>query len=192
MPIDLTGQNISDIYSSFLHTGFASLCSEETPVYDGLGNISTLSLSTSSASLSNLKINQIEYPQSIGVAGGVVISDGVSKLSVASIASVLSTINSTVPQDGSYSAPVITIANGVISKIVSSNDNKTFFYPSRVKTVAGPSSSLLIEAIIWNNPLIGDKANVIQKVLNSDGSLNNIDINVFTYTASGWGSPQTY
>lgn len=192
MPTNFTGLTISNIYPSFLHTEFSNLCSAETPVYDGLGNKSTLSLSTSSASISNLRINQFEYPQTIGVAGGVITSDGISKFSVSSIASVLSTINTTVPLNGSYSAPVITINNGFISSIVSSNDNKTFFYPSRYKTEAGPSSELLKGVISWNTPLTGDRVNVLQKVLNSDGSLYNIDINVFTYSTNGWGNPQTY
>lgn len=193
MPGNLTGQNLSDVYTSFLHTETPSLCSSEVFVYDGIGNKSTLSLSTTSVSISNLKVNQIEYPQTIGIAGGVVVSDGVSKFTVSSIASAITSINTTVPVNGTYSSPVLTVQNGFISNIVNSTGNKTFFYPSRVKTSSStPSKEMLLSVVTWNSPVVGDKAIVMQKVNNGDGSLYNIDISVFTYEVTGWSNPQTY
>lgn len=192
MPTDLTGQQISDIYPSFLHTGTSSLCSLETPVYDGIGNISTLSISTTSISLSNAKINEIEYPQSVGNAGEVIVSDGVSKFNVTSIAAAIAATNGTIPANGTYSSPVISINNGVVSSVISTLDNKTFFYPSRQTTEAGPSLTQLQTVISWNTPLTGDKVNILQKVKNSNGSLNDIIINVLTYASTGWGNLQTY
>ena len=192
MPTDLTGQQISDIYPSFLHTGTSSLCSLETPVYDGIGNISTLSISTTSISLSNAKINEIEYPQSVGNAGEVIVSDGVSKFNVTSIAAAIAAANGTIPANGTYSSPVISINNGVVSSVISTLDNKTFFYPSRQTTEAGPNLTQLQTVISWNTPLTGDKVNILQKVKNANGSLNDLSINVLTYTSTGWGNLQTY
>lgn len=192
MPIDLTGQQISDIYPSFLHTGTSSLCSLETPVYDGIGNISTLSISTTSVSLSNVKINEIEYPQSVGSIGEIIVSDGISRFSVTSMAGVLAATNGTIPLSGSYSSPVVTIDNGFISSITSTIGNKTFFYPSRLTTEPSPTADELLSVISWNTPLVGDRVNILQKVLNSNSSLNNLNINVFVYALSGWGNLQTF
>jgi hypothetical protein len=191
MPENLTGYDISDVYSSFLHLSTFSLSSSLVPVYDGLGNKTTLQLSTTNASLSNLAINNISYPQSIGPIQGVVVSDGVSQLSIKSIVSVLTSINANVPADGVYSSPVITIANNQISQIISSLDNKTFFYPTRLSIQAGPSKQQLLEVVSWNSPQVGDRLNVLQKVMNGS-TLVDLAVNVFTYTLSGWSDPVTY
>jgi len=191
MPANLTGQNIADVYSSFLHLSSASLSVGLVPVFDGIGNKTTLQLSTTSASISNLDINNISYPQSIGSVQGVVVSDGVSQLSIRSISSVLSSINATVLTDGTYSAPVITVTNNQVSQIVSSLDNKTFFYPTRISTQAGPSREQLLSVVSWNSPQVGDKLNILQKIT-SNSTLVDLAVNVFTYTLSGWGNPVTY
>jgi hypothetical protein len=191
MPENLTGYDISDVYSSFLHLSSFSLSSTLVPVYDGVGNKSTLQLSTTSASISNLNINNISYPQSIGPIQGVVVSDGISQLSIKSIVSVLTSINANVPADGVYSSPVITIANNQISQIISSLDNKTFFYPTRLSTQTGPSKQQLLEVVSWNSPQVGDKLNVLQKVTNGS-TLVDLAVNVFTYTSTGWSDPVTY
>jgi hypothetical protein len=191
MPTDLTGSNISDIYTSLLHVSSNQLSATLTPVYDGKGNKSTLSISTTSVSISNLQVNGISYPQSIGAAQSVVVSDGVGSFNTASLVSVLSNINSTIPVNGIYSAPVITIENNIVSSIVSSRDNKTFFYPTRTSSQAGPSREQLLSVTSWNSPITGDKMNVLQKITNGS-TLVDIAINVFTYSASGWGNPVTY
>ncbi len=192
MPTDLTGSNISDIYTSLLHISGSTLSAAVTPIYDGKGNKSTLSLSTSSVSISNLNVNGVTYPTAVGSAQGVVVSDGVSKFTVSSLASVLSNINTTIPTNGVYSSPVVTIENSLVSSIVSSIGNKTFFYPTRVSTESGPSKEQLLSVVSWNSPVTNDKAIVLQKVLNSDGSINNLSINVFTRTATDWSGPVTY
>jgi hypothetical protein len=191
MPTDLTGSNISDIYTSLLHVSSNQLSATLTPVYDGKGNKSTLSISTTSVSISNLQVNGISYPQSIGAAQSVIVSDGVGSFNTASLVSVLSNINSTIPVNGIYSAPVITIENNIVSSIVSSRDNKTFFYPTRISSQAGPSREQLLSVTSWNSPITGDKMNVLQKITNGS-TLVDIAINVFTYSASGWGNPVTY
>lgn len=191
MPENLTGYDIADVYSSFLHLSSFSLSAGLVPVYDGIGNKTTLQLSTTSASISNLNINNISYPQSIGPIQGVVVSDGISQLSIRSISSVLSSINANIPTDGTYSSPVITITNNQISQIVSSLDNKTFFYPTRTSTQAGPSREQLLSAVNWNSPQVGDKLNVLQKVT-SGNTLVDLAVNVFTYTSTGWSDPVTY
>lgn len=192
MPTDLTGSNISDIYTSLLHISGNTLSAAVTPIYDGKGNKSTLSLSTSSVSISNLNVNGINYPTAIGPVQGVIVSDGVSNFSVSSLASVLSNINTTIPTNGTYSSPVITVQNSIVSSIVSSIGNKTFFYPTRVSTESGPSKEQLVSVITWNSPVVGDKAIVLQKVINSDSSINNLSINVFTRAAADWSGPVTY
>lgn len=192
MPSNLSGYDISDVYTSFLHISTNNLSQEITPVFDGAGNKSTLSLSTTSVSISNLNVNGISYPQTIGSSQSVIVSDGVSSFSVRPLTSVLSSINTTVPTNGTYSSPVIRVDNNIISSIVSSNDNKTFFYPTRQVTQAGPSREMLLSVVSWNSPVVGDRLNIIQKVMNGS-TLVDLSINVFTYTlSSGWGNPVTY
>jgi len=192
MPENLTGYDIAEVYSSFLHLSSFSLSGNLVPIYDGIGNKTTLQLSTTSASISNLNINEIAYPQAIGPAQGVVVSDGISQLSIRSIVSVLTSINTNVPSNGTYSSPVITIANNQVSQIISSLDNKTFFYPTRISTQAGPSREQLLSVVNWNSPQAGDRVTVLQKVLNNN-TLVDLAVNVFTYSLSAqWGTPVTY
>lgn len=192
MPENLTGYDIAEVYSSFLHLSSFSLSGGLVPVYDGIGNKTTLQLSTTSVSISNLNVNQIDYPQAIGPAQGVVVSDGISQLSIRSIVSVLSSINTNIPSNGTYSSPVITVANNQVSQIISSLDNKTFFYPTRISTQAGPSREQLLSVVSWNSPQAGDRVTVLQKVINN-GTLVDLAVNVFTYSLSAqWGAPVTY
>jgi hypothetical protein len=192
MPANLGDSKLSSVYTSFVHLSSDSLNSNLEYVYDGAGNRTTLQVSTTSVQLSNVTINNITYPTSVGPAQGVVTSDGSSNFTVSSLASILSNINTTIPSDGVYSSPVITVEKNIVSSIVSSLDNKTFFYPSRTSVQIGPSKEQLLSVATWNSPVNGDKLNILQKIT-KNGAIHDIAINVFTYsTGSGWTGPVTY
>ena len=190
MPANLTGEQINNIYTSLLHISSTALTNITTPIFDGVGNRSALYLSTSSVSVTgSFALNNVLYPSS-GTTNGVLTFDG-TRVNITSLASALSTVNSAVPADGTYSSPTIAIQNGILTSIVNSGGNKTFFYPARLNTVAGPSKEALLSVVSWQSPTNGDKANVIQKVT-SGPTLVDLSINVFTYNGTEWTGPVTY
>lgn len=125
---NLTGQLLSNVYSTFLHlTGTVSDTNYQS-VYDGLGNITTLKLTTTGASVDNFIVNKsaFTFAKSPPVSTGVnmlVYSTATSAVESRTINSILSTTNSLT--DGNYSSPTITVSGGIIRSLYS-NDVSRF------------------------------------------------------------------
>lgn len=89
MPESLTDHFISDEYTSLLHLSASSLRQQQHPIYDGIGNASSISIAlsgygatvTGTLSASQLKVGGLTFPASDGVSGQVISTDGNGTLS---------------------------------------------------------------------------------------------------------------
>lgn len=124
---NLTGQLLSNVYSTFLHlTGTVSDTNYQS-VYDGLGNITTLKLTTTGASVDNFIVNKsaFTFAKSPPVSTGVnmlVYSTATSAVESRTINSILSTTNNLF--DGVYLTPSITVSGGIITSLSSNSVSK--------------------------------------------------------------------
>ena len=121
---NLTGEFLSNVYSTFLHlTGTVSNTNYQS-VYDGVGNITTLKLTTTGVSVDNLRVKTSQFtfadkPPSTTALNMLVYVSGTSAVEARTINSVLSTTNNIV--NGTYSSPTITVSGGVITSLSSNS-----------------------------------------------------------------------
>jgi hypothetical protein len=158
MPRDLTGNSISDVYSSFLHLSATSLTSTFQPVFDGIGVTSPLQVSTSGLRLDgSVQINRVTYPGNKGDQGSIVyVIDSTGRLGYTSLLDLLrSDIGTALPIDGVYSNPRVTITEGIVSKVQDNPTINTFyirnFNPTTRDYITAASED-------WPYPVINDVA----------------------------------
>lgn len=157
MPIDLTGESISDVYSSFLHLSTNALTTTPQQVADGIGNLAPVLLSTEGIALSgSVSINSYQFPSAVGTQYQMLRVDGSGDLEYAGVLdTLLLEKDITLPVDGRYSNPVITIEEGIVTSIQNNPAIKTFFIRK-----GSPVTSDYIDAIVvdWPYPVMGDIA----------------------------------
>lgn len=193
MAQDLTGQSLSEVYSTLLHTDTTILSSGPLPVYNGVGSKTSLSLSTSSAVVTgSFVLNNVVFPLATGPIFSVPVMTSANNLEYRTLNFIL-TSGQTIPvADGTYSSATITYANGLISAITNTGTTKTFFIASRDTNSAGPGNETLINSITWNTPSNGDIAFIFQKVM-SGTTMVNLTIFKYVYSTSlGWTFQQTF
>lgn len=193
MAQDLTGQSLSEVYSTLLHTDTTILSSGPLPVYNGVGTKTSLSLSTSSAVVTgSFVLNNVVFPLTTGPIFSVPVMTSANNLEYRTLNFIL-TSGQTIPvADGTYSSATITYANGLISAITNTGTTKTFFIASRAVNTPGPSIETLITNITWNTPSNGDIAFIFQKVM-SGSTMTDITVFNFVYSTSlGWTLQQTF
>ena len=164
MPADLTGNYLSSIYQTLLHT--TTLVSPvSTYVYDGLGNKTALAVSISAVSIDSLIVNNIPFnfatvsPFSSNVLTYDPVTLGVE---MRSFNDLLSTANSAYAlSDGIYTTPSVTVSGGVIVSL-SANPVQKFGFPALTRYVltgayvdSGTASSVFT-ASIGGSPLLAD------------------------------------
>ena len=167
MPADLTGNYLSSIYQTLLHT--TTLVSPvSTYVYDGLGNKTALAVSTSAVSIDSLIVNNIPFnfatvsPFSSNVLTYDPVTLGVE---MRSFNDLLSTANSAYAlSDGIYTTPSITVSGGVIVSL-SANPIQKFGFPALTRYVlsgdtvdSGTASNVFTDSIGASSPLLVDLA----------------------------------
>ena len=193
MAQDLTGQSLSQVYSTLLHTDTVILSSGPLPVYNGVGEKTSLSLSTSSAVVTgSFVLNNVVYPLSSGPIYSVPVITSTNNLEFRTLNFILTSAQAVPITNGTYSSATITYVNGLISAITNTGTSKTFFITSRATNSAGPSESTLINSIVWNAPSSGDVAFVLQKVMSGE-TMTNLAVFRFVYsTTQGWQLQQTF
>jgi len=116
---DLTEMHVADTYKGVLHTGNEVLTSNILKtVYDGVGNPSSLKVSKTFASISD-----ITYPAyDPGYNLSLMVSNGTKTLMLSSWNQIQQFVG--IIADGTYNNPVITVSNGVITDIVSNSTSE--------------------------------------------------------------------
>ena len=164
MPADLTGNYLSSIYQTLLHT--TTLVSPvSTYVYDGLGNKTALAVSISAVSIDSLIVNNIPFnfatvsPFSSNVLTYDPVTLGVE---MRSFNDLLSTANSAYAlSDGIYTTPSVTVSGGVIVSL-SANPIQKFGFPALTRyvlsgdTVDSGIAYNYFTASIGGSPLLAD------------------------------------
>lgn len=193
MAQDLTGQSLSEVYSTFLHTDTTVLSSGPLPIYNGVGQKTSLSLSTSSAVVTgSFVLNNVVFPLSTGPIFSVPVMTSTDKLEYRTLNFILTSAQTVPIANGTYSSATITYANGLISSITNTGSTKTFFIASRTTNSAGPSIPTLINAIVWTSPSNGDVAFIYQKVM-TGSTMTDLTVFRFVYsTSQGWELQQTF
>ena len=193
MPSDLTSYSLSEVYSSFLHFPTVSASTSFQQMFDGRGTGTALFLSTTAVGvIGELFYNGIRFFSIPQQTGDILVYDGTSNsIGFKSVINVLSSQGLTDSSNGVYSAPVVTVNNGVIRNIYSTGGYKTFYIASRGVLQSTPSNSSLISAIVWIKPVTGDIADVIQKVYTDTTltTLQDLKIYRFTFDGTTWGIP---
>lgn len=193
MAQDLTGQSLSEVYSTFLHTDTTILSSGPLPIYNGVGEKTSLSLSTSSAVVTgSFVLNNVVFPLSTGPIFSVPVMTSTNKLEYRTLNFILTSTQTVPIANGTYSSATITYTNGLISSITNTGSTKTFFIASRTTNSAGPSISTLINTIVWTSPSNGDVAFIYQKVM-TGSTMTDLTVFRFVYsTSQGWELQQTF
>lgn len=187
MAKDLTGQSLAEVYSTFLHTDTTVLSTGPLPIYNGVGEKTSLSLSTSSAVVTgSFVLNNVVFPSSTGPILSVPVMTSTNNLEYRTLNFILTGAQTTPIADGTYSSATITYVDGLISAITNTGTTKTFFINSRASGNAGQSVDSIRNNIVWNQPTQDDIAYVIQKVMNGTTFID-LDIFKFVYnTSQGW------
>lgn len=193
MPQDLTGFPLRDVYNTFLHTDTAGLSAGPQAVYNGIGEKTSLSLSTSSAVVTgSFVLNNVVFPLSAGPILSVPVMTSSNNLEFRTLNFILTSAQTIPITNGTYSSATITYTNGLISAITNTGSTKTFFIPSRATNSAGPSIPTLINSIVWTSPSNGDVAFIFQKVM-TGSTMTDLSVFRFVYsTSQGWELQQTF
>lgn len=137
MATDLTNINISDSYKGLIHANGASLPapSIQQPLYDGSGQKSSLSIGVEGvgASISGplsvsgqLSAGAFTYPASPVTDGYVLTQVNSTTLALTSVSNILRTVPRVA--DGTYNnVQSITVANGLITAVLTGTNVRTFF-----------------------------------------------------------------
>lgn len=192
MAQDITGQSLSDVYQTFLHTDTVDLSSGPIKVYNGIGQQTSLSLSTSSAVVTgSLVVNGVVYPTLTGAINSLPVMTSNNQLEYKTLTYLLTSSQNPIIANGTYSSATLTFVDGLISSATNTGSTKLFFIPSRAPS-PGLSVENLIRQISWNLPSQGDKAFVLQKVMNGTTM---VDLSVYEFiynTSTGWTLTATY
>ena len=138
MATDLTNINISDSYKGLIHANGASLPapSIQQPLYDGSGQKSSISLGVAGVGASvsgplsisgQLSAGAFTYPASPATNGYVLAQINSNTIALTSIADVLRSIPSVVPDNTYYNVKSMTIKNGLITAVLTGTEVRTFF-----------------------------------------------------------------
>jgi len=193
MAQDLTGQQLSDVYQTFLHTDTNGLSAGPKDIYSGIGEKTSLSLSTSSAVITgSLVVNNVTYPRQSGAVLSFPVMTSSNNLEFKTLNYILTSSQVTPVANGTYSSATLTFVNGIISSATNTGSTKVFFIASRAAGSAGSSIQTLINNIIWPAPVQGDTAFIFQKV-NSGSVMVDLAVYEFKYnTSSGWTLNATF
>jgi hypothetical protein len=193
MAQDLTGQQLSNVYQTLLHTDTNELSAGPKNVYSGIGEKTSLSLSTSSAVVTgSFVVNNVTYPLQSGALLSIPVMTSSNNLEFKTLNYVLTSSQVTPIANGTYSSATLTFADGLISAATNTGATKIFFIASRAAGSAGKSLETLIASIIWPLPALNDTAYVFQKVI--DGSVM-VDLAVYEFKynpSTGWTLNTTY
>ena len=139
MAADLTNINISDSYKGLLHANGSALppLAIQQPLYDGSGQVSSLSLGVAGAGASvsgplsisgQLSAGSFTYPLSSSTNGYVLTQVNSTTIALTSISDILKSASSSYIADGTYTnVQNITIKNGLITSVQSTTAVRTFF-----------------------------------------------------------------
>lgn len=139
MAEDLTNINISDSYKGLLHAKGSALppLAIQQPLYDGSGQVSSLSLGVAGAGASiygplsisgQLSAGSLTYPVSSSTNGYVLTQVNSTTIALTSISDILKSASSSYIADGTYTnVQNITIKNGLITSVQSTTAVRTFF-----------------------------------------------------------------
>ena len=193
MAQDLTGQQLSDVYQTFLHTDTTGLSAEPKIVYNGIGEKTSLSISTSSAVVTgSLVVNNVTYPLQTGAVLSFPVMTSSNNLEFRTLNYILTSSQIAPVANGTYSSATLTFVDGLISTATNTGSTKIFFIEARAFGSAGKSVQTLIASIVWPSPVTGDIAYVFQKVTNGSVMVN-LDVYKFVYDVSlGWTLNATY
>jgi hypothetical protein len=193
MAQDLTGQQLSNVYQTFLHTDTNELSAGPKNVYSGIGEKTSLSLSTSSTVVTgSLIVNNVTYPLQSGALFSIPVMTSSDNLEFKTLNYVLTSSQVTPITNGTYSSATLTFVDGLISAATNTGSTKIFFIESRAAGSAGKSLETLIASIIWPLPTLNDTAYVFQKVING---LVMVDLAVYEFKynpSTGWTLTTTY
>ena len=139
MAADLTNINISDSYKGLLHANGSALppLAIQQPLYDGSGQVSSLSLGVAGAGASvsgplsisgQLSAGSFTYPLSSSTNGYVLTQVNSTTIALTSISDILRSAPSSYIADGTYTnVQNITVKNGLITSVQSTTAVRTFF-----------------------------------------------------------------
>jgi hypothetical protein len=179
MAQDLTNNSINDIYSTFLHISANTLTSTPQRVFDGLGNLSQLFVSTLGVGLSGtVTINNVAYPTLPGTVNQVPVVNTSGSLEFKNIQDILTSTGLSNLINATYSSPSIVVENGVIKELKNNISVKTFYMRR-----TSPTNQDIINTVVWANPVVDDIAHV--------HNLQGNTVYKLTYTSLGWQITQT-
>ena len=139
MAADLTNINISDSYKGLLHANGSALppLAIQQPLYDGSGQVSSLSLGVAGAGASvsgplsisgQLSAGSFTYPLSSSTNGYVLTQVNSTTIALTSISDILKSASSSYIADGTYTnVQNITVKNGLITSVQTTTAVRTFF-----------------------------------------------------------------
>jgi hypothetical protein len=190
MAQDLTGQQLSDVYQTFLHTDTNGLSAGPKDIYSGIGEKTSLSLSTSSAVITgSLVVNNVTYPRQSGAVLSFPVMTSSNNLEFKTLNYILTSSQIAPVVNGTYSSATLTFVDGLISSATNTGSTKIFFIASRTAGSPGSSTQTLINNIIWPSPAQDDTAFIFQKVTNGPVMVD-LTVYKFVYSVSnGWGEP---
>jgi len=181
MAQNLTNNSINDIYSTFLHISASNLTSTPQRVFDGLGNLTQLFVSTVGVSLSGaVSINNVQYPTATGTINQIPAIGSTGSLEFKNLQDILNSTGLSNIVNATYSAPTIVVENGIIKELKNNKSVKTFYIRR-----TSPSNQDIINAVTgdWLNPVNNDIAFV--------HNLQNNTVYKLTYSSLGWAIIQT-
>jgi hypothetical protein len=193
MAQDLTGYSLSDVYQTFLHTDTRELSSGPLKIYNGLGQQTSLSLSTSSAVVTgSLIVNDVKYPTLSGAINSLPVMSSSNQLEFRTLNYLLTSLQANPIGNGTYSSATLTFVDGLVSSAVNTGTTKLFFMPSRAPGTSDGGLTNLISYITWTLPTVGDVAFVLQKVMNG-ATMVDLAVYRFVYnTSNQWELKNTY
>jgi len=191
MPESFENLPLTEIWTTFLHISGIQLTTDSQAVYDGRGTKSGLAVSTTGVSAENLQVGQITFPTTESTTNNIPVLITPTTIGFKTIVDVLSTAAPLI--NGTFSSPVITVSNGVVTKVTGTGGaTKMFMLPNRVTTGTSPTIADIIGAIQWLNPYLNDKAFVMQKVT---GTATLADLRIYELTYTGlnqWSLTNSY
>jgi hypothetical protein len=156
-------------------------------VYNGVGEKTSLSISTSSAVVTgSLVVNNVTYPLQSGAVLSFPVMTSSNNLEFRTLNYILTSSQIAPVANGTYSSATLTFVDGLISAATNTGSTKVFFIAARAAGSASKELQTLIASIVWPSPTTGDIAYVIQKVTNGSVMVN-LDVYEFVYNLSiGW------
>jgi hypothetical protein len=182
---------MGEIWTTFLHISETSLTTTPQQVYDGGGVASSLYLSTTGVNVDNLQVGQITFPTLEGNVNDIPVLTSSTKIEFKSIPAALSSVAPLI--NGDYSSPFVRVQDGIVTKVLGTGGaTKLFILSTRSVEQSTPTINDIVGAVVWQNPVAGDTAYVLQKVTTTANTLSDIIIYKLTYNSDTWSIINQY